>query len=50
MFAARDDPAWFRPLQMLYPNADWTKMPSTKKHEVRRRMKARKMAKKRLKL
>ena len=41
-----DDPAWFRPLQVLYPNTDWTKMPSAKKHEVRRRTKARKKAKK----
>jgi hypothetical protein len=45
-----NDPAWLRPLQILYPNADWTKMPSTKKHEVRRRMKARKRAEKRFKL
>jgi len=40
-----DDPAWLRPLQSLYPSADWTVMPKERKHEVRRRTKARRREK-----
>jgi len=42
------DPAWTRPLQTLYPSADWRVMPKERKREVRRRTKARRREKRAL--